>query len=103
MSELWTPMVITWRDAYSPSGTRTKDFIKHKIEPCIRRSIGFVLRDDEENVIICMEDDRETVDVVEGDSDCENVTVIPRGLIVKVEELTIRRAPRRLGEPEQEA
>ncbi len=102
MAELWAPLIVTWIDAYSPSGQRTKDFVKHKIEPCVRRSIGFTLRDDEENIIICMEDDRETVDVINDDKDCENVTVIPRGMIVKVEELTTRRATRRPGEHEQD-
>jgi hypothetical protein len=91
MAQIWDMVVITWRDAYSPAHRRSKDLIKHKIEPCIRRSAGFLLRDDEDNVVICMEDDREAMDAIDTDDDCENVTVIPRGMVVKMDELTVRR------------
>lgn len=90
----WAMVVVTWRDAFSPAFRRTKDLIRHKIEPCIRRSIGFRIRDDDDNIVICMEDDRAAMEAIDTDDDCENVTVIPRGMVVKVEELTIRRSAR---------
>lgn len=94
MEAPWTPVIVTWKDAFSPDGRRSKDFVKHKIEPCIRRTIGFLLRDDEENVVVCMEDDRDAQDAIDTDDDCENVTVVPRSMVVKLEELATRR-PRR--------
>lgn len=91
MEAPWIPVIVTWRDAYSPDHRRSKDLLRHKIDPCIRRTIGFLIRDDEENIVVAMEDDREAQDAINTDDDLENPTIIPRGMIVKVEELTVRR------------
>jgi hypothetical protein len=91
MEAPWTPVIVTWRDAYSPDHRRSKDLLRHKIDPCIRRTIGFLIRDDEENVVVAMEDDREARDAINTDDDLENPTIIPRGMVVKMEELTVRR------------
>lgn len=94
MEAPFTPIIVTWRDAYSPDHRRSKDLLRHKIEPCIRKTIGFLIRDDEDNVVVCMEDDRDAQDAFNTDDDMETCTVIPKGMVVKVEELTTRRARR---------
>jgi hypothetical protein len=82
----WTPIVVTWRDAFSPSGQKSRLFVdpEHKIEKCIRRTAGFLLRDDADVVVVCMEDDRGARDAVETEDDIENVTVIPKCMVVKI-------------------
>ncbi len=94
MATLWDPIVVTWRDAFSSDKRNSKEFIKHKIDPCIRRTVGFLIHQDSDNVVVAGEDDREAMETLDTTDDCESVTVIPTGMVVKIVEMTERRGTR---------
>lgn len=90
----WEPVIVTWHDAYLSTKNTAKEFTKHKIEPCVRRTIGFMIHDDNDNIVVAGEDDRGALDALDTIQDCDTVTVIPRGMVVRVVELTERRGRR---------
>lgn len=100
MEIMFEEVVVTWRDAFTSDRRQAKEFKRHKIDPCIRRTIGFLIHDDDENIVVCMEDDRGAQDALDSTDDCETVTVIPKGMVVKVDYLTVRRTPPRRETPE---
>ena len=79
----WTPVVITWRDAITVRDEMHSENLEDA-EPVIRRSIGFLLKSNKHDVVICMEDDRAKDDA---HSDCQTVTGIPRGMVVAIRPL----------------
>jgi hypothetical protein len=84
----WEPVIVTWIDASSESSKSSKAIIK-TYEPCYRKSIGFLLVEDDERVVIAMEDDREAnMDTLE---DCDTITTIPAAMVQKIQRLSIKR------------
>lgn len=81
----WTPVVVTWRDAVTVREEMHSDDLEDA-KPVIRRSIGFLLKMNRSEVVICMEDDRAKDD---SHSDCQTVTGIPRGMVVAVTPLSL--------------
>lgn len=79
----WTPVIVTWRDAVTVREEMHSDDLQDA-EPVIRRSIGFLLKANKRDVVICMEDDRLKDD---GHSDCQTVTGIPKGMVVAIRAL----------------
>lgn len=78
----WTPVVILWKDAvtYHDPARSSDDFPAAE-----RRSIGFFLKKNTaSDVTICMEDDRSSKSP---ESDCQTVTTILAGMIVRIIEL----------------
>lgn len=75
----WAPIVIEWDDA------ATVYEQKHSEElgdlSARRRSIGFLLRLNRREIVMCMEDDRSMDDP---ENDCQTVTRIPRKMILRV-------------------
>lgn len=80
----WTPLVCEWEDATSTSqGLNSKDFVT-SYNPMIRRTVGFFLHKNDHGIFICETDDRLGI----FSQDCENVTVIPLGMIRRIEVLS---------------
>lgn len=73
----WTPIVVTWVDAVTVREEMHSDQLDDA-KPILRRSIGFLLQQNRQEVVICMEDDRLKND---GTNDCQTVTGIPRGMV----------------------
>ena len=72
-------VVVEWLDAYEmESGWQTIEEAK-KIKPPQVFSMGYVLKETKEFIILCADIGRE------GDSDCGRVTVIPKSWIKKVD------------------
>lgn len=82
------PVIVTWIDASTVNSKSSKSIIK-TYEPCVRKSIGFLIVEDDERVVIAMEDDREAdMEIAE---DCDTVTTIPAAMVQKVQRLSVRR------------
>lgn len=82
----WTPVIVTWRDAVTVREEMHSEADIDDATPVVRKSIGFLLKANRKEVIICMEDDREKRDP---DSDCQTVTGIPRGMVESIAALCV--------------
>lgn len=74
---------MTWEDAVTVRDEMDSEDLSDA-SPCVRISIGFLLKMTRSEVIICMEDDRARLDP---ESDCQTVTGLPRKMIRKIVEL----------------
>ena len=79
----WTPIILTWRDAVTVREEMHSEHLEDAT-PIIRRSIGFLLKMNKNEVVICMEDDRAKDD---GHDDCQTVTGLPRGMVIAIRPL----------------
>jgi len=73
---------VTWMDACVFEG-----LFAAKKHPPQRVSIGEVVRDDEEAISLCYLRDMFVIDSVSGDDDESEGIVIPKVMVIKVEEL----------------
>lgn len=78
----WEPVIVVWIDAFTDSGCTARK-VAATYEPCRRRSIGFLVHEDDDRVVIAMEDDREGM-VGDSSHDCDTVTTIPRAIVEKI-------------------
>lgn len=77
---MWDHVSVVWEDAYShPGATKAETFVD-SFKPCIRRISGYVLAYDHGHIIIAQSDDRNS----NTDDDCEDITVVPRGMIRRI-------------------
>lgn len=75
----WTPLFVTWLDAHSNyENASSVDFVR-EYNKSIRRSIGWLIHEDKERIVIAMDDDRGCPNDV---TDCQTVTTIPRQMLI---------------------
>ena len=74
---------VIWLDAMSTNDHLPLS-VAESITPMERRSVGYLIKSDEDCVIITY---GFITDFLEGKTACDQALVIPKGMIIKVEEL----------------
>jgi hypothetical protein len=69
---------VTWEDAITQPGDMTFDDILKNYKPCIRHSVGYLVRNDRKYVTLAATDDRRAIDFGSTSAGVADVTVIPR-------------------------
>lgn len=80
----WAVVMVEWSDAYFVQDPMKKEEVAGLL-PCIRRTVGFLMRDDAEFVGVAGTDDRYSTQA--GEADIQEVNMIPRGMVKKLIEL----------------
>lgn len=92
----WQAIIVEWEDASGTYEGRNSSEFASSYVPYIRRSIGFFLNYSDSGIFLCDTDDRK----IPSHEDCENITVIPKGMIRRVLELSDLQSA--LGTPQPE-
>lgn len=85
--EKWTPIAVTWIDAYTIYSETTSKEFNREYKRAIRRTIGWLIVHDRERIVVAMEDDRQS----EEDTDVQTVTTIPLCMVQGI--VVLRDAP----------
>ena len=81
----WEPVSIAWEDAAGwPGPHESKKFLKD-LHPVIRHTSGYVISFNKERIVVVGTDDRGSEGCLT--TDCEDVTVIPAGMIREIKRL----------------
>jgi hypothetical protein len=82
------PVIVVWDDAWGhDTAYDTTALVEKCKDPCIRRTLGFVVIEDETQIVIAGTDDR---DGVEAGGDWDAINRIPAGMVKEVIELVPR-------------
>lgn len=87
----WPVVVVEWEDAWLAPGEGTVDELA-EYKPAVRRSVGFLVREDEGHLFLAGCDDR----AAERDNEYDELVVLPRGMVRRVdryERMGIHRKP----------
>lgn len=83
--EKWTPVSVTWLDAWTDYTEGTSKDFEREYKRAIRKTIGWLIFNDKERIVVAMEDDR-----LHGDgTDCQTVTTLPISMIIQIDELRV--------------
>lgn len=69
---------VTWLDAHSEYDNCNSNDVAKAYRKAIRRTIGWLVYQDKERVVVAMDDDRG----VGGSDDIQTVTTIPIGMVI---------------------
>ena len=77
----WTPVAVTWLDAWTEYTESTSKDFEREYKRAIRKTIGWLIVQDKDRIVIAREDDR-----LHGDStDCQTITTIPTSMVQTVQ------------------
>lgn len=86
----WSPVAITWLDAHSDYESARSGDYSERWKKSVRRTIGWLIHQDRERVVVAMDDDRKCG----GDDDCQTVTTVPRAMVLELVALRVMPKPR---------
>lgn len=75
----WTPLYVVWLDAHSNYDNVNSSDVVRSYNKSIRRTIGWLIHQDKERIVIAMDDDRGCPN---DENDCQTVTTIPSQMLI---------------------